>query len=178
MIQLHFSVTSEGLSTVWPTPRWERFWQCSFRWRTNWVWWNVPPKTWHRSVWAGWGKTASCHPGRLGSGEAGEERRSRCRCQPECLLDTCGWAKVHCTSSPPSGCPAAGSPRNLQEGDRGGRSWRGVVGRWEGEARTLEERWGCCSSPHRQDTGLGLLRQLQTDKRRTQPRVRTSRDQL
>lgn len=162
-IQLHFSVTSGGrLNTVWPTPHWERSWQCSFQWRTNWAWWSVPPKTWHRSVSAGWGRTVSCHPGRPGSGEGGAERQSRCRCLPGPPLDTYGWAKVHCTNSPPSGCLAAGSPMILQEGDRGGRSSRGVEGRWEGEAPAPApgEPWGCCSSPHRPDIGLGLLRQL------------------
>lgn len=127
------------LSTVWPIPHWERSWQCRFQWRMNWVWGNVPPKTWHRLVLVGWGKTVSCHPGRPGSGEAGVERQSRCRCQPEHLLDTYAWPKVHCTSSPPSGCLAAGSPMILQEGDRGGQSLRGVVGHWEGEARPPEE---------------------------------------
>lgn len=124
---------------VWPTLHWERSWQCSFQWRTNWVWWSVPPKTWHRWVLVGWGKTVSCHPGKPDSGEVGAERQSMGRCQPELHLGTYGWAMVHCTSSPPSGCPAAASLMILQEEGRGGQSWRGVVGRWEGEAQTPVE---------------------------------------
>lgn len=167
-IQLHSVMSVGRFNMVYPTPHWKRSWQCSFQWRMNWVWWSVPPKTRHRSVLVGWGKTVSCHPGRPDSGEAGAERQNRCRCPPEPPLDTDGWAMVHCTSSPPSGCLAAGPPMIHREGDRGGRSSRGAVGHWEGEAQTPGELWGCCSFPHRPDIGLGLLRQLKRDRRTEQ----------
>lgn len=154
-----YSPIGVPLNRAWPTQHWEGSWGCSFRSRTR-TQRSVPPKTWRRWVWGGWGRTASCRPGRLGSREAGAGRRSRRRCRADPLPKSSGRARVHCTSSPPSGCRAAACPTTRPRGGRGGRSTRGEVGRWGGEELTPEELRGCCSFPRRPDTGLVLLRQL------------------
>lgn len=124
-----YSPIEVPLNRAWPTQHWEGSWDCSFQLRMrSWMQRSVPPKTWHHWVWGDWGRTASCHPGRLGSREVGAGRRSRCRCQPDPLLYSSGRARAHCTSSPPSGCQAAECLTTRLQGGRGGRSTRGVGG--------------------------------------------------
>lgn len=60
------------LNKAWPTLYGEGSWGCSFPWRTrSWMQRSVPPRTWRRWALEDWGRTANCHPGRPGSGEAG-----------------------------------------------------------------------------------------------------------
>lgn len=124
-----YSPIEVPLNRAWPTRHWEGSWDCSFQSRMrSWMQRSVPPRTWHHWVLGGWGRTASCHPGRLGSGEAAAGRRSRCHCRPEPLLNSCGRARAHCTSSPPSDCQAAVCPTAHRQEGRAGRSMRGVGG--------------------------------------------------
>lgn len=123
-----YSLTEVVLNRAWSTRNWEGSWECRFQLRMSWIQQSVPPRTWHRWVWGGWGRSASCHPGRPGSGEAGAGRQSRRRCRQELLQSSFGRARARCTSSPPSDCPAAECPTARQQGGQDGQSMRGVGG--------------------------------------------------
>lgn len=154
-----------SLNRAWPTRHWGGSGECSYRLRTSWTQQSVPPRTWRRWVLGGWGRTASCHPGRPGSEGAGAgRRRMRRRHQsrrrphrrPGPLPSSSGRARARYTSSPPAGCPAAGRPTARQRGGMGGRSTRGAGGRWGGEALTPWGWRGFCSFQRRPDTGSVL----------------------
>lgn len=154
-----FSIREVLLKRAWPTQLWEGSLECRFQLRMSWTQWSVRPRSWLRWVLGDWGRTASCHPGRPGSGEVGAGRQSRCRCRPEPLLNTSGRARARCNSTPPSDCPAGGCLKARWQGGGGGRCMRGLGERLECEALTPEEPYGVCSFPCRPDTGLELPRQ-------------------